>query len=75
MTATVTVTLKSGPDIANTAIVITEVTGITLDLAREVVQIFKGAIAGAPYKEYDLSNIATLTDTISGGNHAIAMSS
>lgn len=75
--ATVTVTGKTGPAGSVTALVITDVKALTLDFDRQVYQVFKGPLGGAPYKEFDMKQTATLTDTIAGAglNHTIAISS
>lgn len=71
MPSQMTVTLKTGPDRAVTAQVLTNVTNVNIDTAKRVLTV----TADQGIKEFDMGNIATFTDTISGANHTIVASS
>lgn len=76
-TATVTVTAKTGPAAAVSGLAITEVKALVLDFSRQVVQVFKGSLGTAPYKEFDMADTITITDTVAGAGlgHTIVISS
>ena len=69
-----TVTAKTGPAKQVTTEVFTDLTAITVDVVREVISIFKGAVGSAPYKEFDLHGVTTFTDTVTDGVHVIVIS-
>lgn len=73
-TGSVTITAKSGPNIQNTNIPLIGITAYTIDLRRMVIQLYQGNELTEPMKEYDLTGITTITDTISGGNHTLIIS-
>lgn len=69
MAAIATVTAKTGPNIQATAVPLTGVTGLSVDIDRKVVQIFQGGTASdrtAPFKEFELSG-NTFTVVIAAG--------
>jgi hypothetical protein len=70
----VTVTAKTGPNITNTAIVISNVREIHFDLMAPSVQIQTEVGVGDNIKEYDLTGVTTLTCTITAGNYAWVLS-
>lgn len=67
---TVTITSTTGPGVAATATVFTDVTDIEFDFLANTIRIIHGGIESF----YDYSAIATLTWTISGGHAAIVIS-
>jgi competence protein ComGC len=69
MPSQVTVTGKTGPAQTVTAQVLTNVTQFNLDLERDVAQVVSNGLI----KEFDISATATITDSISGGNHTIVI--
>lgn len=68
---TVTITSTTGPGVAATATVFTDVTEITFDFLANTIKITHGGIISY----YDYSAMATLTWTISAGHAAITISS
>lgn len=70
-TASATVTAKTGPAVQNTAIPISDVASINIDVARQVVTF---NLVSGRIREYDLTGVTTLTDTITSGNHVIVVS-
>lgn len=66
----VTITAKTGPGSQVTALVIQNVTNLNFDLAGENLQVFKGS----SFSTYDLSDIATVTFSISGHNYTVTVS-
>lgn len=73
-TGSATVTAKTGPASQATALSLTGVTSITIDIKRQVIQIYQGNELTGPAKEFDLTGVTTLTDTITATNHAIVVS-
>lgn len=72
MPSQATITLKTGPDKSVTAGIFTNVVLVIMDLKNKVLQI----TCDQGIKEFDMSNIATFTDVISGStNHTIVVSS
>lgn len=71
MASQATVTLKTGPDRAVTSLVLTNVTLVKINTTSKVLEI----TCDQGIKEFDMGNIATFTDTISGANHTIVASS
>lgn len=70
MASQVTFTGSLGAGVAVTSKVFSEVTRVDLDIARGVMFIYhSGGIT-----DVELSNVATLTDTIASGNHTIVAS-
>lgn len=70
-----TVTAKTGPAKQVTTLALTGLTSITIDVVREVIQLFAGGEANkGPYKEFDLRGVTTLTDTITDGVHVLVIS-
>ena len=72
-----TVTAKAGPNEQNTAVVFSGITAFTVDIARQVLQLWQGSQpTSAPAKEFDLSTVTTFTATLSGaaGNWTITVS-
>ena len=73
MPSTVTVTAKTGPDIANETNVLTGVSSFTVDCDKKVLTVNQGGV----YKDFDLAATnVTLTATITGvgTNYAIVVS-
>lgn len=67
MPATLTITAKSGPNIANTAKVYSGLTGLLFLPDRKVLQAFTGGDTNSPPAfEFDLTGTTTLTGTIAG---------
>jgi hypothetical protein len=67
MSATVTITAKSGPNIANTAAVYTGITGVLFLPDRRIIQLFTGGDTNSPPEhEFDLTGTTTITGTIAG---------
>ncbi len=58
---TATITAKSGPGLTNTAIPLSGITAMSIDWARQVIQIYQGAQLTGPCREYDLTGVTTLT--------------
>jgi len=73
-TGSATVTAKTGPAKQVTATVLAGVTSFTIDIKRQVIQIYQGNELTGPAKEFDLTGVTTLTDTITATNHAIVVS-
>jgi len=69
-----TVTAKTGPASQATATVLNGVTSISIDIKRQVIQLYQGNELTGPAKEFDLTGVTTLTDTIASTNHAIVIS-
>lgn len=67
MPATVTITAKSGPNITNTAVVFSGLTGVLLLPDRKVIQLFTGGDTNSPpAKELDLTGTTSISGTIGG---------
>ena len=62
-TGTATVTAKSGPAVQSTTIALTGMSSLSIDFARQVIQIYQGAQLTGPCKEYDLTGVTTFTLT------------
>lgn len=73
-TGSATVTAKTGPAKQATAIVLAGVTSFTIDIKRQVIQIYQGNELTGPAKEFDLTGVTTITDTIAATNHAVVIS-
>jgi len=71
MPSQITITAKTGPAIQATALVLTGLTNINIDMERKVLTCLIGS---NPVKEFDLSGVTLLTDTITGSNHVIVVS-
>jgi hypothetical protein len=82
---TVTVTAKTGPNVTNTAIVLSPVENVTLDLKAGTlrVEVDNPPSAGNPpvppsvggnIKEYDLVGVTAVAVTITAGQYAIVVS-
>ena len=69
-----TVTAKSGPSSQSTAIVISGITSFTVDVKRQVLQVYQGNELTGPAKEFDLTGVTVLTDTITATNHVLVIS-
>lgn len=76
MPSQLTITAKTGPAQQVTAQIIPNVSVVTLDLQRQLVQVYAGGTqeGAAPVKEFDLNGVTTLTDSISSGNHTLVIS-
>jgi len=73
---TATITSKSGPNESVTAQVFNGVTAYTVDIARQVLQLWIGSQpTSAPAREFDISANTTMTTTFTaGGNWTITLS-
>jgi hypothetical protein len=72
MANTVTITAKDGPAVQSTAVLITNVTSILYDWFHNTVSIFTSGPL-SPYV-YELTGVATITTTVSGGNNNVTIS-
>jgi hypothetical protein len=73
-TMSATVTAKTGPAKQQTAVVLDGITSLVIDVKRQVVQIYQGNELTGPAKEYDLTGVTTITDTIATTNHTVVIS-
>lgn len=73
-TCSATVTAKSGPAKQTTAMVISGITSFTIDVKRQVIQIYVGTELTGPTHEFELTGVTTITDTIAATNHTIVIS-
>lgn len=73
-TGSATVTAKTGPAVQATATVLSGVTSFTVDIKRQVIQFYQGNELTGPAKEFDLTGVTTLTDTIASTNHTLVIS-
>ena len=73
-TFSATVTAKTGPAKQATALSLAGLTSITIDVRRQVIQLYQGNELTGPTKEFDLTGVTTITDTIAGGNHTLVIS-
>lgn len=73
-TGAATVTAKTGPAKQATSLSLTGVTSFTIDIKRQVVQFYQGNELTGPAKEFDLTGVTTITDTITSTNHAVVIS-
>jgi hypothetical protein len=69
-----TVTAKSGPAKQVTATVLSGITSLVIDVKRQVIQIYQGNELTGPAKEFDLTGVTTITDTITSTNHVVVIS-
>lgn len=72
--ASATVTAKTGPNAQVTAAPIAGVTSMVIDVKRQVIQIYQGNELTGPAKEFDLTGVTVITDTITATNHVIVIS-
>ena len=70
--AKVTITGSTGPGVAVTSLIFTDVIGIEVDFLRNWIKITRSGSGGITY--YDYSANATLTWTITAGATAIVIS-
>ena len=70
----ITATMRTGPAVQNTSLVIPNVVYYETDLERQVLMIRQRGVAGL--KQFDLSTVTTVTSTLTGaaGNWTIALS-
>jgi hypothetical protein len=73
-TGAATVTAKTGPAKQATTLALAGVTSFVIDIKRQVVQIYQGNELTGPAKEFDLTGVTTITDTITSTNHAFVIS-
>lgn len=66
-----TVTAKTGPAVQATALVLTNLLSFKIDVGRQVAIIEED---GKPLKEFDLTGVTTITDTITSTNHVVVIS-
>lgn len=72
---TATVTAKAGPNETVTAQVFQGVVAYTVDIARQVLQLWFSAPTSGPPKEFDIAAATTMTTTFTaGGNWTITIS-
>lgn len=69
-----TVTAKSGPAKQATAVSITGLVSIVVDVKREVISLYTGEPGSGTVKEFDLHGVTTITDTITAGVHVLVIS-
>lgn len=72
MPSQATVTARTGPALQNTAIVLSDVSAINMNLNGRLVQIYQNGVN--PIKEFDLSTVTTMTVAISGSNFTVVIS-
>ena len=73
-TMSATVTAKSGPAKQTTAMVISGITSLVIDVKRQVIQVYQGNELTGPAKEFELTGVTTITDTITATNHVVVIS-
>ena len=73
-TMSATVTAKSGPAKQTTAMVSSGITSLVIDVKRQVIQVYQGNELTGPAKEFDLTGVTTITDTITSTNHVVVIS-
>ena len=73
-TGSATVTAKTGTSKQVTAAALAGVTSITIDIKRQLIQIYQGTELTGPAKEFDLTGVTTITDTITATNHVLVIS-
>jgi hypothetical protein len=73
-TGSATVTAKTGPAVQATATVLAGVTSFTIDIRRQVIQFYQGDELTGRAREFDLTGVTTITDTISSTNHTLVVS-
>jgi hypothetical protein len=75
MPSQATVTAKTGPNVTNTAIVLSGVTEIHTYPDKRVIQFVGSSPTAGPYiKEYDLGAVTTYTVVIAAGNYTVTIS-
>jgi len=72
MPSQLTVTAKTGPAVQATAIVLTDVNGISFDLNKRMVYVTRAGLANT--QEYDLVGVTTITFSVSGSNYTMVIS-
>lgn len=72
--ASATITAKTGPGTQVTAANLTGITSISIDVKRQVLQVYQGNELTGPAKEFDLTGVTVITDTITATNHVIVVS-
>jgi len=73
-TMSATITAKTGPAKQRTASVVAGLTSITIDVKRQVVQLYQGNELTGPSQELDLTGVTTITDSIASTNHTVVIS-
>lgn len=73
-TGRATVTAKTGPAKQATSLALAGVTSFTVDIKRQLIQFYQGSELTGPTKEFDLTGVTTLTDTIASTNHTLVVS-
>ena len=73
-TGAATVTAKTGPAKQATTLALAGVTSVSIDIKRQVIQFYQGNELTGPAKEFDLTGVTTITDTITSTNHAFVIS-
>lgn len=73
-TMSATITAITGPAKTVTATVLSGITSISIDVKRQVIQIYQGNELTGPCKEFDLTGVTTITDTITSTNHVLVIS-
>lgn len=74
-TGVATVTASSGPGIAATALVINNVQGVYLDLARNMLAFHtQNSDPTSPQQEFELEGVTTFTVSISGSTYTFTVS-
>lgn len=75
MPANATVTAKTGPNITNTAVVLSGVTEIHTYPDKRVIQFVGNTATQGPYiREFDLGGVATYTVVIANGTYTVTIS-
>lgn len=74
MSATATITAKSGPNLQTTAKAFTNLTGILFLPDRRIVQLFTGGDTNSPPAfEFDLTGVTTITGSIAGTSQTLSI--
>jgi hypothetical protein len=73
MPSQLTITAKTGPASQVTTLVLSNVQNLNLDFIRRVIQVFSPDFPVNP-REFDLTGVTTLTDSISSNNHTLVIS-
>jgi hypothetical protein len=71
---TATVTAKSGPALQATATVVSGVTSFSVDIKRQVLQLYQGNELTGPAREFDLTGVTTFTVAIASTNYTLTIS-
>lgn len=66
-----TVTAKTGPAVQITAGVLSNLKSFKVDVANQVITLEQ---EGLPLREFDLTGVTTITDTITSTNHVVVIS-